>query len=242
MLILCHIAYIYILYIGQYQTTVFHKKTFTGVYLNWTSLTARKYKIGLIKGLLNRICKICTLKEDRDLEIEKLKHILWLNQYPSEVVDNVISKHLEKQVEKEQTAEKLKRFIVLPYNGQKSEDFGEKLKDLVSSNFPQVDFNIAFQTPSTLGSLFPFKDRIKNVEAQSLVVYKLQCTTCNASYIGKTVRILYHRIKEHKTKNTSACLQHQQQNEGHAIDFDGIEILDRAENNLKLQVKELLHI
>ena len=31
-------------------------------------------------------------------------------------------------------------------------------------------------------------------------------------------------------------------NVGHKIDYDGIEIIDRADNNMKLQVKELLHI
>ena len=31
-------------------------------------------------------------------------------------------------------------------------------------------------------------------------------------------------------------------NVGHEIDYDGIEIIDRKDNNMKLQVKELLHI
>ena len=83
---------------------------------------------------------------------------------------------------------------------------------------------------------------MKEVEAQSLVVYKLQCNSCEASYIGKTERILGHRIKEHKTSNSSYCFQHMKNNVGHKIDYDGIEIIDRAVNNMKLQVKELLHI
>ena len=50
----------------QYFTTLYRKPTFTGVYLNWTSLTSRKYKTGLIKCLMNRIWKICTKDEDRN--------------------------------------------------------------------------------------------------------------------------------------------------------------------------------
>ncbi len=34
--------------VNKYETTVYHRKTFNGVYLNWTSLTSRKYKVGLI--------------------------------------------------------------------------------------------------------------------------------------------------------------------------------------------------
>ncbi len=33
--------------------------------------------------------------------------------------------------------------------------------------------------------------------AQSLVAYRLTCETCKQTYIGKTERILAHRIKEH---------------------------------------------
>ena len=54
--------------VNKYETTVYHKKTFTGVYLNWTSLTSRKYKVGLIKCLLNRIWKICSTDNDRAAE------------------------------------------------------------------------------------------------------------------------------------------------------------------------------
>lgn len=230
--------------VGKYETSVYRKSTFTGVYLNWTSLTARRYKIGLIKGLANRICKICSTQADRDKEIEKLKYILSLNQYPSEVVEKVIEKELNKDnINKEKIKEKeTKRYIVLPYVGPKSEDFSLKLKSLVTTNFPQVDFNVAFKTPTTIGSFFPFKDKAKDTEAQSLVVYKLKCDSCEASYIGKTERILSHRIKEHQTSTTSACFQHTKFNAGHKIDYDGIEIIDRADNNMKLEVKELLHI
>lgn len=67
-------------YIDKYVTTVYHKQTFTGVYLNWTSLTSRKYKIGLINCLLNRIHRICTRPEDRHIEIARLKSILHKNE------------------------------------------------------------------------------------------------------------------------------------------------------------------
>ena len=79
-------------YINKYVTTVYHKKTFTGVYLNWNSLTSRKYKIGLINCLLNRIHRICTRSEDRNLEIARLKSILSKNEYPADIVNKTIQK------------------------------------------------------------------------------------------------------------------------------------------------------
>ena len=75
-----------------------------------------------------------------------------------------------------------------------------------------------------------------------MVVYELKCSTCGAAYIGKTERILCHRLKEHREGNSSACKQHVMANPSHRIDSDNVEILDSADNDIKLRIKELLHI
>ena len=231
-----------------YNTTIYRKKTFTGVYLNWTSLTARRYKIGLIKCLAERIWRIVSDETERLVEIEKLKLILAKNEYPAEVIDNTISKFIEKKKRNTTpvaTVEKMKRFLKLPYVNRKCEDYAYRLKELVESNYTQVDFNVAFQAPMTIGKLFPFKDNIKTTEERSMVIYEVKCSTCGATYIGKTERILYYRIREHqdeKKSKTSACKLHIKANPGHRVDFENVEILDSADNDLKLRIKELLHI
>ncbi len=91
-------------------------------------------------------------------------------------------------------------------------------------------------------SFFPFKDRTKNVLERSSVVYSIRCKTCNAEYIGKTSRILALRVDEHRTQTSSACVTHVKSNPSHTIDYDGVEVLDTADSDLKLQVKERLHI
>jgi hypothetical protein len=52
---------------------------------------------------------------------------------------------------------------------------------------------------------------MKEKTSQSQVVYKINCKTCNVDYIGKTERILVHRLKElqkkKQTKNKSACYE-----------------------------------
>ncbi len=55
----------------RYYTTLYHKKTITGVYLNWTSLTARRYKIGLNRCLLSPIYAICTDQKDKPKGLTK---------------------------------------------------------------------------------------------------------------------------------------------------------------------------
>ena len=170
---------------------------------------------------------------------------LFQNDYPIEIVQNEIDRFIKRPNkpanQKMYGPEKQKKFIVLPFVQRKCEVFARKLELLVKSNFPQINFNVAYQTPKTIGSYFPFKDNIKKVEDRSLVVYKISCKDCEAKYIGKTMRILRHRIKEHQTQETSACLRHSEEL-NHTIDYDNIEIIDKADSDLKLRVKELLHI
>jgi hypothetical protein len=228
-----------------YATTIYRKKTFTGVFLNWTSRTARRYKIGLIRCLAERIWRIVSDKDERIAEIEKLKTILARNEYPADIIERSTESFLKSKAKenvKEATTEKLKRFIKLPYTHRKCEDYAFRLKQLIESFYPQVDFNIVFQAPATIGQMFPFKDGVKKIEDRSLVVYSLKCATCGATYIGKTERILCHRLKEHRTSKTSACAQHVESNSGHQIDYGKVEILDSATSDNMLRIKELLHI
>jgi hypothetical protein len=233
----------------KYKTTLYRKKTFTGVYLNWTSLTSRKYKIGLIHCLLDRIWRICAEEKDRKDEVEKLRAILEKNEYPVRVINKEIELFVLRKKEKSKggdkekppTVEKTRRFIVLPYTSRQAEQFGLKMKATIEKNFGQVQFSVIFKAPDEIGKRFPFKDNIKNVESKSLVVYHLKCQNCEADYIGKSQRILCHRIKEHRMNKSSACKQHEMTT-GHRMDYSNVEILDSADNDFKLKLKELLHI
>ncbi len=74
------------------------------------------------------------------------------------------------------------------------------------------------------------------------MVYSLKCAKCNAEYIGKTERILSQRINEHETSVASACREHELTHRGHKISYDNVEVLDTADTDHKLRIKELLHI
>lgn len=53
---------------NNFTTSIYHKPTFTGVYLYWTSMTSKKYKVSLIYCLCDRIWKISQIPEERDQE------------------------------------------------------------------------------------------------------------------------------------------------------------------------------
>ena len=54
------------------------------------------------------------------------------------------------------------------------------------------------------------------------------------------MRILSYRIREHG-RSSSAVKQHSMAT-GHEIDYKNVEIIDRADTDRKLRIKELLHI
>ena len=177
-------------------------------------------------------------------ELEKLKTILSRNGYPSDIVNTTLALFCEQKArQREQPApeKEHKRFLKLPYVGRKCEDFAFKLKQMVNEFFPTVEFNVAYQAPMTLGKMFPFKDKIKDKLDQSMVIYHLTCS-CHQSYIGKTQRILAQRMQEHSKDKTSTVWKHLNDNPGHTINFNQPDILDKADNNIKLKIKELLHI
>jgi hypothetical protein len=82
--------------------------------------------------------------------------------------------HLTDEVKRET------RFIVLPFVNRKAEDFGIRLKKLVKTNNPQIDFNVAFIAPKTIGDMFLFKDKVMKTVDKSLVMYKIKCNECGA--------------------------------------------------------------
>ena len=70
------------------STSTYRKPTFTGVMLNWNSLTSIKYKKGLISCLLDRSNKICSSETQRLEEMEMLRSLLISNNFPPQIIEN----------------------------------------------------------------------------------------------------------------------------------------------------------
>ena len=85
------------------QTSVFHKKTYTGLLLNYFSFFPDSYKYGLIKTLIDRMYKIKGTWTSFDVDLKNLKQVLLKNQYPLTMIDNVIKKYLQNAVNKTNT-------------------------------------------------------------------------------------------------------------------------------------------
>ena len=76
----------------KFATSIFRKDTFTGVFINFSSFIALKYKFSLVYTLLRRCFAIVSDFSKFHFQVETLKEILYENAYSMKFVD--ISKFL----------------------------------------------------------------------------------------------------------------------------------------------------
>ena len=77
-------------------TSVYRKKTFTGLFTNLFSFTSISYKHGLIRTLLDRAYKINNTLLGFNEGVEKLSYIFKKNQFPGGLVNKVLNRYLDK--------------------------------------------------------------------------------------------------------------------------------------------------
>ena len=70
------------------------------------------------------------------------------------------------------------------------------LEKTIHDILPCVNLKVVFRIKNRSSSKFAFKDKISK-EMRSLLCYKFQCSSCNATYYGKTKRHLKVRVSEH---------------------------------------------
>ena len=58
---------------SSFSTSVYRKKTFTGLYIKWDPFTPRKYKINLVRTLAYRCIRICSSPRLLQLALNDLK-------------------------------------------------------------------------------------------------------------------------------------------------------------------------
>ena len=111
---------------NKVATTLFRKKTYTGLLTNFLSYTAENDKIGLIKNLLFRAYAINNSWTGFHTEILRVKKILQQKSFPIHIIDQTIKSFLE-TVHKSpaehvsgSNGDKSNRYFKLPFRGKHS--------------------------------------------------------------------------------------------------------------------------
>ena len=131
---------------SSFSTSIYRKKTFTGLYTKWDSFTPRKYKINLVRTLAYRCIRICSSPRLLQFALDDLKRILLLNGYPMGTVkyhmNDVIDKHQNKPKDPVQTVKKKEVLIVLPFLGHHSKHLTKQLRSRINKFYGI--FNVRF--------------------------------------------------------------------------------------------------
>ena len=210
------------------------------------SFIPHSYKTGLICTLVDRIYKINNTWKGFDIDLKRLFSTLGKNQFPSHIIDKVVRSYLDNKVYSRGTTdlETLNtRYYKLPYIGNFSCLTQAKVRHLIKTYCKNIDVKLVF-TSFKARNMFVNKDLIP-LSLRSHVVYKFNCTSCNACYIGETHRHFSTRINEHlRTDKNSHIFKHlaKSHNCKSQCDHNSFKIIDRAPTKLQLRIKESLHI
>ena len=186
---------------GTLCTTLYRKKTHTGVLLNFSAMAPIKWKIGLMYCLINRAWSICSTRQYFDAEMVSLMKMFSSNGYPSTLFKKTVDRFLSNRNSNDMSSDnnnddnETKLILKVPFVGNSSVNFGKKISALIKDKF-KLDVTILYET-SKVVDFFSLKSQTPKA-LLSNVVYKYTCKLdANISYLGKTKRHLITRVAEH---------------------------------------------
>ena len=230
----------------SFTSKVFRKATYTGLLLNFSAICPQKWKFGLINCLLHRAYMISSNWVLFSKEVDFLKDVFLKNGYPEQLFNSCVRrflnlKHGENNSEGKIQDDKVETIFSIPYIGLPSVIFGRKLKRLFKDYYC-IDVKVVF-TSFKVKNYFSLKCHTP-MPLLSNVVYKFTCLRdANCTYIGKTIRHLATRVKEHGTSpsavkdHLSVCSICKSK-----YSCNNFKAIDSANSDFEVSIKEALHI
>ena len=126
---------------NTFSTSLYRKKTFTGLYTDFSSLGPTKYKINLIRVLVYRAFHICSSYLNFHEEVVRIKNILTENCFPKSLIDHIIKKFLDRQFRPSPLKEadnKVPLLFCIPFLGQYSLQIKTRLGRIIKKCYPNI--------------------------------------------------------------------------------------------------------
>ena len=241
---------------NKFITSVYRKPTFSGQGISFFSFTPFLFKLNAIKTLIFRSYTICSSYHAMHSEFDFLRNFFISNGFPSNLISSVISNFLNKRQDPQNFTvshnDNPVRYYVFPYFGPQSDKLKNELLTLLNKYFTDFSFKIILVNNFKIGSFFNYKDRLP-LCSRSSVVYKFNCSLCEAMYVGSTSRTLCIRTAEHKGISSrtgrrlavpphSAVRLHTEEVHDAPVRSEDFTILDSSNNPVSLRILESLYI
>ncbi|XP_072381211.1 uncharacterized protein [Diabrotica undecimpunctata] len=226
----------------HFDFSIYRKPTQTDHIIPLSSNHPMSHKYAAFHSYIHRLETIPLSQSNYQTELNILKQIASNNGYDPNLINKLINKRQLKLLREAAFPRDLTikpHYASLPYLQERlSGDIRYILKRSVENT------HISFKVLNNLGQcLTNSKDCINYMDRSG--VYKLQCSDCDATYIGRTCRSLTSRSQEHtKKENTSTFSQHLAQHK-HTLNIpEDVSLLHNIpqKNFLKLDLYEDLEI
>ena len=217
---------------GTTKTTVFRKSTHTDQYLNFGSNHHLEHKRSVVRTLLHRADNIISEPDDRKKEMLHIKSALQANGYAPWMM-SIPHRKEQQQKEKQDRDNKKQPPIGIPYI--------KGISEPIQRVFKKYGVTIYHKPINTLRQLLVHPKDKTGKEQKTGVIYKIDCKTCEGTYVGETARTLGKRLDEHRKLTSSAVREHQEKT-GHNIDWQNVKIVGKEEHWMKRKIKEAITI
>ena len=223
---------------GSVSMTVYRKPTHTDHYLHFDSHNPTSTKAGVVGCLARRAKKVCNNDTALKHENQHLVEAFAANSYPKKFIKNKVRE--AQSQDGPRSKPELRSWARLPYV--------KGVSEAVSRVLRKSKIGAAFYAPDTLRKrLVHPKDKLPP-NYSSNKVYKVECQEgCGKSYVGKTIRNVGERMKEHassirlKQPEKSSLASHCVEN-NHLPQTDHPTIIASARNDAELLTKEAIYL
>ena len=237
----------------RFNTTIFRKKTFTGLGTNFYSHCFFNFKLNALSTLLHRAYTLTSDWSNFHKEISYLQQYFENNCFPAKLFYRQVYRFVNKVYLpklKTPSVPKLPVYASVPLIHDKA--FYQDLYKIISNYIPAVDLKLIPINPLSIGSLFRSKEKLDSLMT-SKIVYLFTCPRCDlGSYVGLSRRLLKVRIDAHKgvsfrtggrlTSPEYSSIRDHTKKCKHDIQYEDFKIIGRAKTENQLQILESLLI
>ena len=224
--------------------SVFRKATYTGLLLNFRAMCPIQRKRSLIACFVARAFRICNSWTLLHHEFSNIRNYFLRNGYPLKFIQDNIDRCIFRTVTGlNKIPRNINRLdykvICLPYFGSTSEKYRKMLARLLKQyDIPSL---IVFR-PYKVGTYFSLKSQVP-YSLKAGVVYRYVCpVNSGISYIGKTSRHFFKRVKEHVAPERNSPILNHMLECSCTHNLKNFNILRTARNDYDLSVFEALYI
>lgn len=222
---------------------IYRKPTTTDTVIPALSNQSEHIKHAVFHSLIFRLINVPLSKSNFQDELNIIKQIAVNNGYEPELIDNILKRKLRKRTES------------LLYNSNTNNhnnhvycslNFTNKTSIKIKNRLKKFGITAIVANKKSLGYFIKNNKQKMKCKLENSGIYQINCSNCNAFYLGQSGRAIKKRVREHKHSinhkiNSTGLAEHCNTHK-HTFDENNVKILHVQNKSKKLNLLESLEI